>query len=176
MIICAGDSESFEFATPVGVGMTNVAINLTRLCLLNPPEFILFIGTAGSYGEKRIFDIVESKTATNIENSFFSGASYTPLDNVVSAADDVSRETFINSSHYITTDISLSKYYLNHQIHLENMEFYAVLKVAKEFGISAGGVFIVTNYCDSNAHQDFLKNHKEAMARLAEYIKKRVNK
>jgi nucleoside phosphorylase len=174
MIICAGDSENFDFAIPVGIGMTDVAINLTRLCLLNPPEFILFVGTAGSYGEKKIFDIIESKTATNIENSFFTGTSYTPIDNVVSSAEDVSRETFVNSSNYITTDVKLAKYYLGYQIHLENMEFYAALKVAKEFGISAGGVFIVTNYCDANAHRDFLKNQKEAMDRLTEYMKKRI--
>ena len=37
--------------------MTDVAINLTRLCLSQKPNFLLFVGTAGSYGEKKIFDI-----------------------------------------------------------------------------------------------------------------------
>ena len=73
MIICAGESEQFDFALPVGIGMTDVAINLTRLCLSHKPNFILFVGTAGSYGEKKVFDIIESKTAANIENSFFTG-------------------------------------------------------------------------------------------------------
>lgn len=170
VIICAGRSEQFEFAQPVGVGMTEAAINLTRLCLSKTPKFILFVGTVGSYGEKKIFDIIESKTASNIENSFFTGGSYTPIDNVVSSTKDVSRETLVNSSNYITTDKSLGKYYLAQNIHLENMEYYAVLKVAQSFGISAGGIFIVTNYCDENAHEDFLKNQKEAMRRLTEYI------
>lgn len=176
MIVCAGESESFDFAIPVGIGMTNVAINLTKMCMLAPPEFILFIGTAGSYGEKKIFDIFESQVASNIENSFLTGGSYTPIDNVVTGSDDVSRETQVNSSHYITTDTALAKCYLDHNIHLENMEFYAVLKVAKAFGISAKGIFIVTNYCDENAHKDFMKNQKEAMAKLSEYTKERVNK
>ena len=171
-IICAGKSEQFDFAQPVGIGMTEVAINLTRLCLTKKPKFILFVGTAGSYGEKKIFDIVESKTASNIENSFFTGGSYTPIDNVVSSTKDVSRETMVNSSNYITTDAKRSKHYIAQNIHLENMEYYAVLKVAQSFGISAGGIFIVTNYCDENAHDDFLKNQKEAMAKLTEYIKK----
>ena len=171
MIICAGESEQFPFAIPVGIGMTDVAINLTRLCLSQKPEFLLFVGTAGSYGEKKIFDIIESKTAANIENSFFTGGSYTPIDNMVSTAEDVSRETIVNSSNYITTDKSLGKAYLSKNIHLENMEYYAVLKVAKKFGISAGGVFIVTNYCDANAHRDFMVNHKEAMLRLTKYMK-----
>ncbi len=201
-IVCAGRSEQFDFAQPVGIGMMEVAINLTRLCLSKKPKFILFVGTAGSYGEKKIFDIIESKTASNIENSFFTGGSYTPIDNVVSTVKDVSqpsrvaklhrygfnitddkqlssalhvsRETLVNSSNYITTDKSLGKYYLAQNIHLENMEYFAVLKVAQTFGISAGGIFIVTNYCDENAHDDFLKNQKEAMAKLTNYIKEKL--
>ena len=172
MIICAGESEQFDFALPVGIGMTDVAINLTRLCLSQKPKFILFLGTAGSYGEKKIFDIIESKTAANIENSFFTGGSYTPIDNMVSTAEDVSRETIVNSSNYITIDKELGKAYLSKNIHVENMEYYAVLKVAKSFDIPAAGVFIVTNYCDENAHKDFMDNHKEAMLRLTEYIQK----
>ena len=172
MIICAGKTEQFDFAVPVGIGMMEVSMNLTRLCMTEKPKFLLFVGTAGSYGEKKIFDIVESKTAANIENSFFTGGSYTPLDNVVSSVEDVSRETLVNSSNYITTDKTLGKYYMAQNIHLENMEYFAVLKVAQSFGISAGGVFIVTNYCDENAHEDFLKNQKEAMNKLSAYIKK----
>ncbi len=171
MIICAGESEQFDFALPVGIGMIDVAINLTRLCLSQKPKFILFVGTAGSYGEKKVFDIIESKTAANIENSFFTGSSYTPIDNMVSTAEDVSRETIVNSSNYITTDKALAKAYLSKNIHLENMEYYAVLKVAKSFDIPAAGVFIVTNYCDENAHKDFMDNHKEAMLRLTKYMK-----
>ena len=151
--------------------MTDVAINLTRLCLSQKPKFILFVGTAGSYGEKKVFDIIESKTAVNIENSFFTGGSYTPIDNMVSTAEDVSRETIVNSSNYITTDKEIGKAYLSKNIHLENMEYYAVLKVAKSFDIPAAGVFIVTNYCDENAHKDFMKHHKEAMLRLTKYMK-----
>ncbi|MBN2823911.1 MAG: purine-nucleoside phosphorylase [Campylobacterales bacterium] len=173
MIVCAGDRESFEFATPIGVGLLDSAINLTRICLMNPPEFILFIGTAGSYGEKEIFDIVESKSATHIENSFFNAGAYTPIDNVISTATDIESEVLVNSSNYITTDKTLGKYYLSHNIGIENMEFFAVAKVAKEFDIPMGGVFIITNYCNANAHQDFKANHAEAMKRLSEYMKQR---
>jgi len=175
MIICAGESESFDFAKPVGIGMIDVSINLTKICIENPPAFLLFVGTAGSYGEKKIFDIIESKTATNIENSFFAGGSYTPIDNVISTADDVSRETMVNTSNYITTDAKRSKHYIAQNIHLENMEFFAVLKVAEKFAIPAAGIFIVTNYCDENAHEDFKKNHAEAMRKLTEYMNNKAN-
>ena len=174
MIYCAGESESFDFAKPIGIGMIDVSINLTQICIEKPPAFVLFVGTAGSYGEKNIFDIVESKTATNIENSFFDGGSYTPIDNVISTAENVSRETMINSSNYITTDVKCAKHYIVQNIHLENMEFFAVLKVAQNFGIPAAGIFIVTNYCDENAHETFKKNHAEAMARLITYMNQKA--
>jgi len=176
MIICAGDIEQFDFATPVGIGMVNVAVNLTKLCLLNPPEFLLFVGTAGSYGNKKLFDIIESRTAANIENSFFTHGNYTPIDNVISTADDVSRETIVNSSNYITVDPSIAKHYLKNNIELENMEFFSVMKTAEILGIPAGGIFVVTNYCDKDAHQTFIGNHNEGMKRLAEYVGKRAGK
>ena len=170
MIVCAGEIETFNFATPVGIGLVDVSINLTKLCIEQKPEFLLFVGSAGSYGQKKILDIVESKTACNVENSFLEGRSYTPIDNVVSSAEDVSRETLVNCSSYITSDSKYAELYLQRNIHLENMEFFAVLKVAQKFGIPAGGVFVVTNYCDENAHENFKKNHKEAMQKLATYM------
>jgi len=172
MFICAGESETFDFAKQMGIGMVDMAINLTRYCEKEKPAFLFFVGSAGSYGEHKLFDIVESKTSSNIENSFFNAKAYTPIDNVVSTSDNVSRETIVNSSNYITTDESLSEQYLKNNIGIENMEFFAVLKVAKAFNIPAAGAFVVTNYCNENAHQDFLANHKEAMERLTDYIKK----
>ncbi len=170
MFICAGKGETFDFAKPMGIGMIEMSINLTKLCVSNPPPFIFFVGTAGSYGEHNIFDIIESKTATNIENGFFNAKAYTPIDNMVSTAEDVSRETIVNSSNYITTDESLCKHYLSNNIQVENMEFFAVIQVAKAFNIPVAGAFIVTNYCNTKAHQTFLDNHTEAMKRLTKYI------
>jgi nucleoside phosphorylase len=173
MFICAGERETFNFAKPMGIGLIDMSINLTKLCMSkNPPAFIFFVGSAGSYGKHKIFDIVESKTASNIENGFFNAKAYTPIDNVISTSENVSRETLVNSSNYITTDVNLSRQYLSNNIGIENMEFFAVLKVAKHFNIPAAGAFIVTNYCNANAHKDFTDNHTEAMKRLTTYIRR----
>jgi len=174
MIICAGNNETFEFATPMGVGLVETAMNLTRLCLFDKPEFILFVGTAGSYGKHKLFDIIESKTAANIELAFLEKKAYTPLDNVVSTNTDNTKDILVNSSNYISTDAQLVKKFLNFGVEIENMEFFSVLRVAQEFDIPAGGVFCVTNYCDENAHADFLKNHDEAKRLLSEHVKRRI--
>ena len=174
MIICAGNNETFEFATPMGVGLVEMAMNLTRLCLFDKPEFLLFVGTAGSYGNHEIFDIVESKTAANIELAFLQKKAYTPLDNVVSTQTDGSKDILVNSSNYISTDAELVKKFLNFGVEIENMEFFSVLRIAQEFDIPAGGVFCVTNFTNASAHDDFLANHEKAKKLLSEHVQARV--
>ena len=50
------------------------------------------------------------------------------------------------------------------------MEFFSVLRISQEFVIPVVGIFVITNYCDKNAHKDFKANHKKAKQRLNEYI------
>ena len=166
MIVCAGEIESFEFAKPIGIGLVESTMNLTKLILNKKPKSLTFIGSAGSYGKYKPFDIVESSVAVNVENSFLTHGSYTPIKS------DVSRETIdiVNSSNYITTDEKLSKSYRDMNIELENMEFYSVFIIAKKFNIPVKGIFVITNYCNENAHKDFIKNHKNAKQMLERYI------
>lgn len=174
MIICAGNNETFDFAQPMGVGLIETAMNLTRLCLFDKPEFLLFVGSAGSYGEHKIFDIIESKTASNIELSFLSNDAYTPLDNVVSTNSTNKKDIVVNSSNYISTNAELTKKFLALGIGIENMEFFAVLKIAQEFNIPAGGVFCITNYTNKDAHEEFLKNHEHAKELLSVHVQNRI--
>jgi len=174
MIICAGNNENFDFATATGVGLIETAMNLTRLCLFDKPEFLLFVGSAGSYGDLDIFDIVESKTASNIELAFLTSDAYSPLDNVVSTNFTKKKDIIVNSSNYISTNKKLTKKFLNFGVGLENMEFFSVLKIAQEFDIPAGGVFCITNFTNSDAHKDFLKNQQKAKLLLSKHVQKRI--
>ena len=171
MIICAGRNETFPFAQTIGVGLIESAINLTRICLFNKPEYLLFIGSAGSYGNHKIFDIVESKRAANVELAFLNADAYTPLDNVLESENKFTRnDTIVNSSNYISTNKELTKKYLEYGIGAENMEYFSVLSVVKEFEIPVAGIFVITNFTDENAHEDFMKNHKTAMEKLTNYL------
>ncbi len=174
MIVCAGNNETFSFATPMGVGLIEMSMNLTRLCLFDKPEFLLFVGSAGSYGTYRLLDVVESKTASNIELAFLQKKAYSPLDNVISTQTQQAKEAIVNSSNYISTDFALVQKFVPLGIELENMEFFAVLKVAQEFNIPAGGVFCVTNFCNERAHEDFLKYHEQAKAKLQLHVNQRI--
>jgi len=173
MILSAGKEEIFSFARPIGIGLIESAINLTHICLLDRPNSLIFIGSAGSYNPKKhkIFDIITSSSASQIETSFLQKKSYTPIDNFVTA--NVSRETIINSSNYITTDKVFALAFDSLGFEIENMEFYSVVKVAKEFNIPVRGIFVITNYCDENAHKDYLKNIKQAKIILINYLKEK---
>jgi nucleoside phosphorylase len=171
MIVCAGNNETFDFAIPIGVGLIDSAINLTRHCLVHKPEFLLFVGSAGSYGEHKIHEIIESKTAANIELGFLDKSAYTPIDNVVSAQTEQIKDVIVNSSNYITTSENAMVNMRALGMGIENMEFFSVMRVAQVFGIPAGGVFCVTNYCDANAHRDFIANHGFAKVLLSDHLK-----
>lgn len=166
MIVCAGANENFEFATPIGIGLIDSAINLTKICTQKLPVEIVFIGTCGIYQNGNIFDIFYSKNAANLEISAIQNISYTPFEQKI--INDVSCETLVNSSNYITADKNISKKFAELGFIIENMEFYSVLAVAKKYKIPARGIFVATNFCDENAHSDFIKNHKKAKEILNE--------
>lgn len=174
MIICAGNNEIFTFAKPIGVGLVSSSIKLTRMILENPVDSLLFVGSAGSYGKHGLFDIVHSQSASNYELGALDKLSYTPVENEISLekTDNVPRETLhiVNSSNYITSNLHSAKQLEDIGIHLENMEFYAVLHVAKKFNIPAKGIFIITNYCFENARKEFLQNHNKAKDLLENYL------
>ena len=175
MIISAGRNEIFDFALPMGVGLVDMGINLTKfLCEngRNLPSEIIFVGSAGLYKDGEVFEIYESSLAANIEISSLENKSYSPIEGEIASV--VPRGTYkVNSSNFITTDQNLAHKLFDRGYFLENMEFYAVLKVAQKFQIPAYGIFVATNFCDKNAHADFIKNHGQAKKELEKYIKQK---
>lgn len=181
MILCAGRNEQFDFALPIGVGLIESAISLTKYVIEEKPSFLLFVGTAGSYGHYKPFDLAFSYSACNIELSALQHQSYTPLNPIVHAAHhyNVSRGTnsdlaIVNSSNYITTSQQLSHHFLEQNITLENMEFFSVVSVANTFQLPCLGIFVVTNYCDENAHRDFIQNHEKAKDIISLHVEKNM--
>ena len=225
LVISAGKNEIFDFALPMGVGLVDMAINLTkflqkRACIgadekginlknidpqylakieakfanssnpelkdisqnlsKNPernlyqmPEKIVFVGSAGLYKDGEILQIYESSVGANIEISSVENRSYSPIECEISSI--VSRGTIkTNSSNFITIDKNLAHKIFEKGYFLENMEFFSVLRAAQIFKIPAYGIFVATNFCDKNAHADFIKNHAEAKKILTKYIKENM--
>ena len=193
MFICAR-GENFSFAKDIGVGLVESAIELTALILRENPQYLIFIGSAGAYDKSvNLLDIFVSNSATQIESSFSKDESYTPLDNKIeivsyetlqnqsadsrsnpnlSAILNSQKFAIVNSSNYICTDEIFAYKMSSAGIILENMEFFAILKVADYFKIPALGIFCVTNHCDKDAHKNFIALHKDAHKRLEKIARK----
>ena len=136
------------------------------------PSEIIFVGSAGLYKDGEVFEIYESSVAVNIEISSLENKSYSPIESGIASI--VPRGTCkVNSSNFITTDQNLAHNLFARGYFLENMEFFAVLKVAQKFQIPAYGIFVATNFCDKNAHADFIKNHEQAKKALEKYLKQK---
>ena len=136
------------------------------------PREIIFVGSAGLYKDGEVFKIYESSVAANIEISSLENKSYSPIESEIASI--VPRGTYkINSSNFITTDRNLAHKLFDRGYFLENMEFFAVLKVAQKLQIPAYGIFVATNFCDKNAHADFIKNHEQAKKELEKYLKQK---
>ncbi|MCH4601107.1 purine-nucleoside phosphorylase [Helicobacter pylori] len=175
MLLCAGRNETLKGATPIGVGLIESAINLTRICLKNPDtESLIFIGSAGSYSpEIELLSVFESVCGYQIEESFSHLNSYTPLDNFIqieTKEEALFERAFVNSSNYIHTSGMFAKKMAQKGVLLENMEFFSVLSVAKIFSLKAKGIFCVSNYVGLNAHKEFKENHAKVKQILENVI------
>jgi len=170
LIVCAGNGEKFGFASAIGVGMVQSAINLTQILSKKLPNEIIFVGTAGLYSEGEILGIYESKTAVNHEISELFGYSYSPLKTAL-VSYETEKKNIVNSSNFITSNSEISAKFAALGYRLENMEFHSVLSVAKHFKIPAYGIFCATNFCNETAHEDFIKNHAAAKIQLEKYLK-----
>ncbi len=120
----------------------------------------------------QLLEIYESAHCFNIEASKLTNDFYSPAECEINL--NVSYETKkCNSSNYICTDETLAVRFADLGLELENMESFAVLSVAKRFGINATCFLCATNFCDKNAHQSFLQNHAQAKKNLERFLQEK---
>lgn len=186
LIVCAGGNENFNFAKGVGIGLVEASLGLSELCFEAKKEHkeieeIIFIGSCGLYQNEEnlshgkantLLEIYESSHCFNIEYSSLCANFYTPILKEINT--NVSQETFkCNSSNYICADKKAAKKFMTLGLELENMELFAILTVAKKFKIPATSYLCATNFCDENAHQFFMQNHKRAKKNLEIFLQEK---
>ncbi len=104
--------------------------------------------------------------------SSFLGDFYSPAACEINL--NVSYETRkCNSSNYICADERVAARFAAMGLELENMEAFAVLSVAAKFGVEVVCFLCATNFCDSQAHQNFIKNHAQAKKNLENFLQEK---
>ena len=119
-----------------------------------------------------LLEIYETRHAFNVEASRILGDFYSPAVWEINL--NVSYETKkCNSSNYICADERVAARFAAMGLELENMEAFAVLSVAAKFGVDAVCFLCATNFCDSQAHQNFIKNHAQAKKNLENFLQEK---
>jgi len=177
VFVCAGRTEVFEFAKSVGVGMVEAALGVAEILRESKFDEVVFVGTCGLYDKRdELLKIYEVFKVENLEMSGVLSLAYSPLFEMtekiksVIKTPNVSRETF-NSSNFITTDAKTAQKFSSFFVG-ENMELYGVKVACERAGVAWRGILCATNYCDQNAHKNYVKNIKEAKKRLEKYIER----
>lgn len=173
LFVSAGRMETFDFATPIGVGMINAAINLSKILAHKKYEKIIFLGSCGVYDEdlplKRLF---LANTFTQYEHPK-SSSFYSPieLEIIINIPKSKLIQASVNSSNHICKDKLKAYKYKEAKCMLENMESFSVASCAKAYGCELGVLLCSTNYCDENAHENFMKNYKLSNEMLEDYAR-----
>ncbi len=169
MLIFIGSAGSYSQAfSPLEIYASLEARQIESSLLENKSYTPLHDQIAGICGMRREnikasidSENVSQETLQKVERFFSAGL-----------AERIARLRFVkvNSSNFITQDIRTALAFEQRGLHLENMEFFSVLRVANELEIPALGIFCVSNHCNENAHRDFIKNHAEVKKALEKVV------
>jgi hypothetical protein len=177
LLISAGRTEVIPGTIPVGVGFLEAGLQLARLLEGGEWDEVLFLGTAGSYGEIPPFWLIESWVGVQWEVGWVEGKGYTPIELRVEAPKPETPlklpplpkgEGVLNSSHYITTDWEIARQFRNLGAVGESMEHFGIIRVGALFQIPVRGLYLVTNYTDPAAHLSYRQNLPKALEILTE--------
>ena len=124
---------------------------------------------SGQFGIYPDFGYKKLSVSHETKNSHFNSAVESYTDSHIS-------HVVVNCSNYITTNWEVATKLYRAGFSLENMEFFSILRAAQLYRIPCVGIFCVTNYCDKNAHSDFIKNHAKAKGLLEKYVRENYAK
>ena len=162
---------------PVGIGLVDAGIGLTRCIMTRHPSHILAVGTAGAAPKSglSIGDVVVGESVRLVDPAVVEGRAALPyaseaafdpamVDAVFSAG---ARPCVIANPLGITTDDALATK-LAVLAPVEHLEAYALARTAHAFGVKCTIVLGIANVVGSKGREQWRANHVRASALAAE--------
>lgn len=168
---------------PLGIGFLQAAINLEKL-LANSQKVteVFFLGTAGSYKKNlELNSIVSVDSSALLNLGELQKLSYIPskqeifdLKKVHNYSNALCLSSLEISATETISNLVADKFVANKFI-VENMELYGIAQVCKKYEIPLTAFLGITNYINSNAHDDWLINNQDLSKKLCEELLKYIN-
>ncbi|MBX3188483.1 MAG: hypothetical protein KF819_15820 [Labilithrix sp.] len=163
---------------PVGVGLVEAAIGLTRCILRHEPSHALLIGTCGAFEEAApLGSVVTASGASLVDRSLLARASELPPPMPSRAAFDAAlhdalvaagaRSVHIANTVGITVDDALAAE-LGGSGDVEHLEAFAFARACAAAGLACGVALGVANRVGSRGRDEWKATHERASARAAE--------
>ena len=150
---------------PLGVGVVPAGIATAALLARERPDGVIFVGTAGAYGDIPIGTVVTARTVGLVSGTATLGLGYVPLapppltTQLHADAPLVDVATLVA----ITTDVALAAR-IGVTWQIEHMEAYGVAAACAAAGVPFGAVFGVTNRVGPDAHAEWRANRVACQA------------
>ncbi len=171
-------SDRIAMGGPVGVGLVEAAIGMTRLLAARParPEAVLFVGTCGAFASSglEVGDVVAVARSTVLDVALARGGSALPAPMPARVDMDASlvARAGLRAVHALTTlgvtiDDALATE-LGAQGEVEHLEVFAVARACAAFDVPFVAILGVANPVGSAGRAAWLARHVDASARAAE--------
>ncbi|MBX3227979.1 MAG: hypothetical protein KIT84_27860 [Labilithrix sp.] len=162
---------------PMGIGLTDAGVGLTRCIMARRPTHVLALGTAGASARSglAIGDVVVGQSVRLVEPAVVEGRAALPyateaafdsdmVDAVFSAG---ARPCAIANTLGVTTDEALAAK-LAVIAPVEHLEAYAVARACHVLGVPSTIVLGIANFVGARGRDEWKANHVEASAKAAE--------
>jgi nucleoside phosphorylase len=164
-------------AIPVGIGVVDAGLGTARAITKLRPRMILFVGTAGSYGDTpAIGSVAIARKVVLVSTAETLGEGYRPAPMVVEAMTDGdlmralrrnaglgARIANVATPMAITSSAKLGRRLaVSSRTTVENLELFAVARAAVTAGIPFGAVLGISNRVGPSAHAEWRRHQGRA--------------
>ena len=173
------DSASSDLTVePVGIGLVDAAVGMTRCIMQVRPAYVIFIGTGGASPRATlsIHDVVVATAARLVDPTAVEGRAALPFAaDVISLEGELVDRLFNAGARLgrvwtplgVTTDDALAQK-LGALGDVEHLESYGVARACQAAGVPCAIVLGIANVVGSRGRAEWRDNHVAASARAAE--------
>lgn len=151
---------------PVGIGGIAAAAGATELILAAQPDWVVFVGTCGTYGEHELGNLLTPSEVYYWDPQIATGEAHLPADLYPPIA-LLPWDGYPETVCFQTPHISLAAMDAEG---VEHLELYAVAYAAQRLNVQVTALLGVSNVVGPDGHKEWQQYHREVEQALVEAV------